>query len=267
MKTTHTVSCKRKKTITPGYKLRKWEKSIFTKNMDMENFDQDILFNATIFLIGCGGLGSHLALLLARLGFGHIILCDADKIESTNLNRQFFYPKQIGQNKAFALFENIQKECTYKTKITAYPYDFPNVLKEFPNALSGVDIILCMVDNDQARYDSAKYGIQLGIPVVTSGITQDMKMAKVHVQESSGPCYCCFNPPVEIEDTERIVCLEPAVIDIHAAIVGVSVRTILSQLMGWNLPWNVYTFNMNGASRSDNLNIRKDCEICSIGGD
>lgn len=60
-------------------------------------------------IAGCGGLGSNCAVALARVGVGRLIIADFDKIEISNLNRQYFFADQVGKAKVIALKENIQK--------------------------------------------------------------------------------------------------------------------------------------------------------------
>ena len=45
----------------------------------------------TVCLIGCGGLGCNVSVHLAGAGTGKIFLCDFDRVEESNLNRQFLY--------------------------------------------------------------------------------------------------------------------------------------------------------------------------------
>jgi sulfur carrier protein ThiS adenylyltransferase len=65
------------------------------------------LKNKCVCIAGCGGLGSNVAVALARVGVGKLIVADFDKIEKDNLNRQYFFSDQIGSYKATALKENI----------------------------------------------------------------------------------------------------------------------------------------------------------------
>lgn len=58
-------------------------------------------------IAGCGGIGSNVAWMLARAGVQDFVLADFDRIEASNLNRQFFFARQIGQPKAAALAENL----------------------------------------------------------------------------------------------------------------------------------------------------------------
>lgn len=58
-------------------------------------------------LAGAGGLGSNCAQVLVRSGFKRFVLVDFDRVEASNLNRQFFFPDQIGQPKVVALAANL----------------------------------------------------------------------------------------------------------------------------------------------------------------
>ncbi len=67
------------------------------------------LQKSVIGIAGAGGLGSNIAVSLARAGIGKLILADFDKIEPSNLNRQQFFIDQIGIPKVIALLENLNK--------------------------------------------------------------------------------------------------------------------------------------------------------------
>src|SRR5580704_5652521 len=74
-------------------------------------FDQAVFSEASVCCVGAGGIISHIAPTLARKGIGRITLLDRDIVEVCNLNRQLFYEKDIGRNKALAMAENLQREC------------------------------------------------------------------------------------------------------------------------------------------------------------
>ncbi len=75
------------------------------------NFEliKSILKNRNVGIAGCGGLGSNCAVALARVGVGHLIICDFDIIVESNLNRQYYFYDQIGLKKAPTLKENINR--------------------------------------------------------------------------------------------------------------------------------------------------------------
>ena len=69
----------------------------------------DKIKNACIGIAGIGGLGSQVAIALARVGIGCLILGDFDVVEPTNLNRQQYFIDQIGMYKVNALADNIRR--------------------------------------------------------------------------------------------------------------------------------------------------------------
>ena len=83
--------------------LSKAEYQKFSKQIILKKFGisgQKKISNSKVLVIGVGGLGSPLAIYLARLGVGTIGIVDNDKIELSNLNRQIIYDtSEIGKYK------------------------------------------------------------------------------------------------------------------------------------------------------------------------
>lgn len=69
--------------------------------------------SATVAVCGLGGLGSNIAIALARAGVGKLILIDFDTVDITNLHRQQYKADQIGRYKTEALKENILEIAPY----------------------------------------------------------------------------------------------------------------------------------------------------------
>lgn len=74
---------------------------------------QERFSNAVVAVCGLGGLGSNIAVSLARAGIGKLILIDFDKVDLTNLHRQQYRAEQIGMCKAEALAENLREIAPY----------------------------------------------------------------------------------------------------------------------------------------------------------
>ena len=71
--------------------------------------------NACVGIAGLGGLGSAVAIALARIGIGKLIVADFDVVEPSNLNRQHYYIDQIGMNKTEAMAVNLKRINPYMT--------------------------------------------------------------------------------------------------------------------------------------------------------
>jgi len=67
----------------------------------------DALRRSTVGIAGAGGLGSTVAVALARAGVGRLVIADFDRVEPSNLNRQQYFVDQVGRVKVEALKENL----------------------------------------------------------------------------------------------------------------------------------------------------------------
>jgi len=74
---------------------------------------QNNISGATVAICGLGGLGSNIAISLARAGIGKLILIDFDKVDITNLHRQQYKACQLGKYKTDALKENLLEIAPY----------------------------------------------------------------------------------------------------------------------------------------------------------
>ncbi|SDA16139.1 sulfur carrier protein ThiS adenylyltransferase [Ruminococcus sp. YE71] len=102
---------------------------------------------ASVVICGLGGLGSNVALALARAGVGRIHMIDFDRVETTNLGRQQYFPDQVGMNKADALLENVRRAAPY-SNITAQTEKI--TAENIPQLLSGFDVVCeCFDSADQ----------------------------------------------------------------------------------------------------------------------
>ena len=104
--------------------------------------------SATIAICGLGGLGSNIAIALARAGIGKLLLIDFDRVDITNLHRQQYKANQIGLYKADALAENLLEIAPYTeiqtltTKITE---------ENFMDLLKDADIVCEAFDNAESK--------------------------------------------------------------------------------------------------------------------
>ena len=104
---------------------------------------QKKLRNAKIAVAGLGGLGSNIAVMLARSGVGHLLLVDYDVVDVTNLNRQMYGISHIGKPKTQALTEilyQINPYLTYESHCTKVTADnIEKLFMEFPIVCEAFD--------------------------------------------------------------------------------------------------------------------------------
>ena len=104
--------------------------------------------SATVAICGLGGLGSNIAIALARAGIGKLLLIDFDRVDITNLHRQQYKASQIGRFKTDALFENLSEIAPY-TEIQAVTAKITE--ENFAALLKDTDIVCEAFDNAEAK--------------------------------------------------------------------------------------------------------------------
>nr|WP_298990085.1 HesA/MoeB/ThiF family protein [uncultured Polaribacter sp.] len=111
---------------------------------------QQKLQNTSVLVVGCGGLGSPIAVYLASSGLGKIHLVDFDTVDETNLHRQVFYAlDDVGKPKAEVLSNFIKKRAPFtEVSFTNKPITKDNVFE----LINGVDIVVDGTDSLPTKY-------------------------------------------------------------------------------------------------------------------
>lgn len=95
---------------------------------------QEKFEKSTVAVCGLGGLGSNIAVSLARAGVGNLILIDFDRVDLSNMNRQQYKVSQIGMYKTEALADNLKEIAPYiklkKWTVRGEKENYPEILKE-----------------------------------------------------------------------------------------------------------------------------------------
>lgn len=96
------------------------------------------LSKACVGIAGLGGLGSNIAMMLARSGIGHLILVDFDKVDPSNLNRQHYMVSHLGMKKTDAIKAQILQANPFIRLDTRDTYITP---ENAPDIFSGCDLV------------------------------------------------------------------------------------------------------------------------------
>lgn len=102
----------------------------------------------TVGIAGLGGLGSNVAIMLARLGIGKLVLVDFDVVEPSNLNRQQYFIKHLGMLKTDAI-KQILAEVNPFIEVETINQFIEG--KHVKNLFSDVDIIVEAFDNPASK--------------------------------------------------------------------------------------------------------------------
>lgn len=106
------------------------------------------LKKATVGVAGAGGLGSSVAVALARVGVGKLVVADFDVVEPSNLNRQQYFIDQIGMAKVEALAINIARINPYTSICHHEVMLTPN---NIPQIFNGCSILVEAFDNPDMK--------------------------------------------------------------------------------------------------------------------
>lgn len=102
------------------------------------------LQKSSVGIAGAGGLGSNIAVSLARSGVGNLVIVDYDAVEDSNLNRQYYFRDQIGMIKVEALKKTIFRiDESVKVDVFNYKLMKNNMDEPFHN----VDVIVEALDS------------------------------------------------------------------------------------------------------------------------
>jgi sulfur carrier protein ThiS adenylyltransferase len=124
------------------------------KNKDLSIFSRNvpgatgILQKSTVGIAGCGGLGSNAAVALVRAGVGTLILVDFDRVEVSNLNRQYYFQSDIGKIKVKALSERLR---SINPDVNINLHAIKLSYKDTPEIFKKADLLIEAFDNAESK--------------------------------------------------------------------------------------------------------------------
>lgn len=150
------------------------------------------LLDATVLVIGIGGLGSPAALYLAAAGVGRLLLSDFDRVEESNLQRQIIHGvPDLGEPKAHSAqraIERINPRC----QVEAMDWQLDD--DELQRVLARADLVLDCSDNFETRYQVNRASVRVGRPLVSGAAIRMEGQVASFIPGSGGPCYQCLYP-------------------------------------------------------------------------
>lgn len=118
---------------------------LFARNWAFVDPETQRALDAATLLTAGTGLGSLVAVLAARTGFGRFILADGDCVDRSNLNRQAFFSRHLGVNKAVATAEMV-RDVRQSISAVAIPEYLTELTLEAP--IAQADIVINTIDFD-----------------------------------------------------------------------------------------------------------------------
>lgn len=147
--------------------------------------------DGTVLLIGVGGIGCAAATYLASSGTGHLLLCDFDTVDETNLGRQVLYgPGNVGELKAEVAAARLRK-VNPAVNITAIAERLDE--DALAEAIARADVVLDGCDNFSTRFQVNDACVAAGRRLITgSAIRFEGQLAVFGPDYSRSPCYRCL---------------------------------------------------------------------------
>ena len=222
------------------------------------------LKNATVCVVGTGGLGHPVISRLATMGLGHLRIIDRDVIELSNLHRQMMFNEDdVGQVKVEVAAKKLRKmnpDCTVEALAIS--------INEFTalEVVQGCDVVIDALDSVNARYALNKACVEYGIPFVTGAAVGTSGQAFTVLPKKSA-CYYCMFPGLD-EDAMPTCSIEgvhPPILSIIGAIeVAEAVKIILGKKP--NLADRILHVDLENLDFNSTRTFKVDeCPICGTG--
>jgi len=221
------------------------------------------LIDASVLVIGAGGLGSPAAMYLAAAGVGTIGLVDFDRVELSNLQRQLLHDTDdVGRPKVDSARDRLT-QLNPNVEVRTHP-----VLLSSENAfdvLGAYDVVVDGTDNFPVRYLVNDACQMLGKPLVYGSVYQWEGQASVFLPGPNTPCYRCLFPEPPPPGTVPS-CAEGGVFGVLPGIIGSiqaveAIKLVLG--VGESLAGTLVLYDaMRSEFTSVKLRWDPDCPVC-----
>ena len=206
------------------------ESGVFARHEGVPGHVQERLDDARVTIIGAGGLGSWVALALARSGVRHLLLIDNDVYDRTNASRQLMFPKDLRQPKAFRLAANVVPHMIAGGDITGIHQEFEDVFDAY--GAVPADVLIVLVDNNECRLQAARTARQQRIPAVFSMMSGDSMRVHTFLQGSGTDDACLWCALPNLDPTAAAPCASATIASCLMSAAHVTFFAYRS-LMGW----------------------------------
>jgi molybdopterin-synthase adenylyltransferase len=230
---------------------------------------QTRLANASVAIVGTGGLGAPAALYLAAAGVGRIALIDPDVVELSNLQRQIlFRSEDVGVDKARA-GQSALKALDPQIDVEAIVHRLDANNAE--QLIAGADVVLDGTDSFQTRFAVNRACHNLGIPLVSGAVGRWDGQVSVFASgptkslppDQRSPCYQCWVPDIP---PSAETCAQMGIVGALTGVIGSMMALEAIKVIakaGQPLIGRMMLFDGLGAM-SRTLNLSRDvlCPVC-----
>lgn len=226
---------------------------------------QQRLANASVALVGLGGLGGPAALYLAAAGVGCLRLIDEDSVSLTNLQRQIlFSTADVGQAKTIAAAQalgNLNPHLRLDLRPTRLEPETA------PALLAGMDVVLDGTDSFASRFAVNAACHRLGLPLVSGAVGRWNGQLGVFASglQAGAPCYACLVPQ-NVEEAQA--CAAVGVIGALTGVIGAAMALEAIKLItraGTPLIGRILLYDgLDASARTVRLAPDPACPVCGL---
>lgn len=243
--------------------LLRYSRHILLDEIGIEG--QQRLRAARVLIVGLGGLGSPAALYLAAGGVGQLTLCDHDRVDLSNLQRQIVHrTATLGQPKVLSAQAALHE---INPGVACIALDLRADEEQLLELVATADAVLDCSDNFATRYAVNRACLSLQKPLVSgAAIRFDGQVALFDFRQEPVPCYNCLFP----EDSQAAE-LRCATTGVFAPLVGIigtmQAAEALKLLAGVErgLSGRLLTLNaLDMTVTRSRLNRDPACSVCGI---
>jgi molybdopterin/thiamine biosynthesis adenylyltransferase len=224
---------------------------------------QEILLQAHVLIVGAGGLGSPAAIYLAASGIGKLTICDNDRVDLTNLQRQIIHrTKAVGMPKVLSAKKTLEGINPEVDVIALSQRVDENCLRKL---VSDADVVVDATDNFPTRHAINRACAIQKKPLVTGAAVRfDGQVAVFDLRHESSSCYQCLFPPEGDDQGERC-----GVTGVFAPLVGIigclQAAETIKLLLGTSKSLTGHLLLLDGLSMEQRIiKLNKDpaCPVC-----
>jgi len=230
--------------------LERYSRQILLPEIDLAG--QENIRGGSVLVVGCGGLGSMVALFLAGAGVGNLTLVDADSVELSNLHRQLaFRESDLNQPKAQAL-KNQLLALNSEITMTSASRRFGDNAESDAELLREVDIVIDATDNLASRHAIERLTRDSQKPWIMGAATRLHGQVAAFSQTRAEGCYQCLAPSED--DSRGYDCRNEGILGPVIGVIGAwQAQDALMFLSGQPLEWGVLRVYDASQQRIDRL--------------
>jgi hypothetical protein len=263
--------------------LERWDRNIRW----LGEAAQQKIFNTTLAIFGCGGIGALFVQSAMHLGFSKFLLIDPDRVEPSNFNRLLgVRESDVGRYKVEFL-KQIILSFNPQAFVKIFPTNLQNLV-DTPGMLPTPEVLIGGLDNNLSRLALQLFAAQQGKPLLDlgSGIILSAegtileKGAQARFYIPGGPCLLCQGLKVQgysetLEQARRAAgyvqntdLSSPSVITLNAVIANIGLNMLISYLInpGDKHPYYLYYDELNYRLLPIEVDSDPWCPICGQDG-